>query len=180
MLQWLYTYVANVCCQFFICFFRRMLQECLSGRAYVPHICCRSSVQMLRILAMVSSVFSGVFVNVVYACFMCFVCLYTYVASRCFESTSGVAFSFSPSAASPQCHLLAFCCLASFSDCGGGADTSTCSPLLCCTGRAGIPLRCSVATSSLRSDSRWWAVMQAQGRWNHLTVGWWELHPNAS
>jgi hypothetical protein len=67
-------------------------------------------------------VFHVFFASVLDACFDCFIYLQTYVASvvsRCFKRRSGVASPSSPSCASPWC-LLAFCYLASFSDCGGG------------------------------------------------------------
>jgi hypothetical protein len=49
---------------------------------------------MLRMFAMIFKCFSGVFVTVLDACFNCFICLQTYiasVASECFKSRSGVA-----------------------------------------------------------------------------------------
>jgi hypothetical protein len=118
MLQWLYTYVANVCSQCFICVFRRMLQECLSE-------CCICFTHMLEMFYVdVAYVCNGFkcffrfFASVSDASFKCFICLHTYIASivfGCFKSRSGVA---SPSL--PRC-LLVFCYLASFSDYGGGA-----------------------------------------------------------
>jgi hypothetical protein len=50
------------------------------------------------------SVFSGVFVSILDACFKYFICLHTYVASVAsgyFKSRSGVASPSSPSAISP-------------------------------------------------------------------------------
>jgi hypothetical protein len=41
MLQWLYTYVANVCSKCFSCF-RRMLHGIYLGVAYVSHLYCES------------------------------------------------------------------------------------------------------------------------------------------
>jgi hypothetical protein len=55
--------------------------------------------------------FKGVFASVSDACFMCFICIHTYVvsvASRCFKSRLGVAYLSSSSAASYWCLLLAF------------------------------------------------------------------------
>jgi hypothetical protein len=64
MLQWLYTYVASVCPQCFICVFRRMLQVCLSE-------CCICFTYMLQVfyldvvyVAMVFKRFSGAFFQV--------------------------------------------------------------------------------------------------------------------
>ena len=94
MLQWLYTYVVNVCSQCFICFFRRMLQVCLSR-------CCISFTHMLQVFYLDVmyvcndfQVFLSVFASFSNACFMCFIChlLYvTSVASGCFKSRSGIA-----------------------------------------------------------------------------------------
>jgi hypothetical protein len=74
--------------------------------------------------------FSDVFASVsdifhlsLYVCCKCSICLHTYVASvtsRCLKNRLGIASPFSPSAVSPRCLLLVFCCLASFSGCGGG------------------------------------------------------------
>jgi hypothetical protein len=114
---------------------------------------------------------SNVFASVSDVCFMFLICLrtnVTRVASRCFKSRSGVVSPSSPSAVSPRYLLLVFCCLASFSDCGGsaqgaggggapgdgGADASARSLFLCYAGRARIRLRCSVILSSLRLDFR--------------------------
>ena len=90
MLQWLFTYVAIVCPQCFICFFRRMLQACLSG-------CCICFTHMLQVF----------YLDVVYVCnyFQLFLQVFqmhvsnvssvffyvTSVASGCFKSRSGVA-----------------------------------------------------------------------------------------
>jgi hypothetical protein len=90
---------------------------------------------------------------------------------------------------------LLFYCLTSFSNYGGGvagADVwgrrgsrgcnyaSARSPLLYYAGTAGIPLRCSVTASSLRSDSYWWATAPTHDWWIHLIVGWWEVRLDAS
>jgi hypothetical protein len=67
--------------------------------------------------------FSGIFVSVLDACFKYFICLEAMLqvlyldiskVDRVFASLSSL------STASPWC-LIAFCCLASFSDCGEGA-----------------------------------------------------------
>jgi hypothetical protein len=74
--------------------------------------------------AIVSSVFSGVFASVSDICFKCFICLHMYVASvasGCFKSRLVVVSPSLPSVTSPRCLLLAFCCLASFSDYRGSA-----------------------------------------------------------
>jgi hypothetical protein len=49
---------------------------------------------MLHMFAMIFKCFSGVFATVLDACFNCFICLQTYIASiasRCFKSRSDVA-----------------------------------------------------------------------------------------
>ena len=89
ILQWLYTYVASFCSQYFICFFRRM---------------CKVFIWMLQGF----QVFSGVFAIISDACFKCFICLWTYVASvasRCCQIRSSVASPSSLSAVSPRCLL---------------------------------------------------------------------------
>jgi hypothetical protein len=61
------------------------------------------------VLKLFSSVFSGVFANVSDACFKCFICLQTYVASvvsRYFKSRLGVVSPSSLFAVSPWCLLL--------------------------------------------------------------------------
>jgi hypothetical protein len=58
--------------------------------AYVSHICCMCFICMLRMFAMVSSVF----LSISKACFKCFIYLQTYVVSiisGCFKSRSDVA-----------------------------------------------------------------------------------------
>jgi hypothetical protein len=50
MLQWLYTYIGNVCSKCFIYFFRRILQMCYLDVAYVSHICCKCLIWMLHML----------------------------------------------------------------------------------------------------------------------------------
>jgi hypothetical protein len=70
------------------------------------------------------------------------------------------------SIASPWCLLLAFCCLASFSDCEGGHgggwqrghNRALFPSLLRRQGRDDIVSIVSVTTSGLRSDSRWWSA----------------------
>jgi hypothetical protein len=94
MLLGLYTYVVNVCSRCFICFFRCMLQMCLSR-------CCICFIHILQVFYLdaayvcngfqVLQVFFQVFSD---SCFKCFICLQIYVASvapRCFKSRSGVA-----------------------------------------------------------------------------------------
>ena len=92
MLQWLYTYVAKVCFQCFICVFGCMLQVCLSGCS----ICVTHMLQVFYLdVAYVCNgfrAFSGFFASVSEVC-KCFICLQTYiatVASGCFKSKSGV------------------------------------------------------------------------------------------
>jgi hypothetical protein len=111
--------------------------------AIVVHICCKllfptfllffhtyvASV-FIWILHMfhtyVAIVLSGCwcFLSVSDACFKYFIYLRTYIASVAsgyLKSRSDVTSPSSPSAISPRCLFLAFYCLASFSDCGGGA-----------------------------------------------------------
>jgi hypothetical protein len=91
MLQWLHTYVAIVCSQCFICFFRRLMLVCLSGYCiYFTH--------MLQVfiwmLHMFCNGFQVCFVSVSDTCFKYLIYLQTYiasVASGCFKSRSGVA-----------------------------------------------------------------------------------------
>jgi hypothetical protein len=90
MLQWLYTYIANISSQCFFCFFRRMLQVCLFG-------CCIYFTHMLQMfyldayvgVAMVFKCFRKCF----NAYFKCFICLRTYVANisfGCYKNRLGV------------------------------------------------------------------------------------------
>jgi hypothetical protein len=91
MLQWLYTYVAEVCSQCFICVFRRIVVSVFYlDVTYISHICRKCFIRILRMFATFSSVFMC-FASVSEACF---ICLQTYVASvtsGCFKSRSGVA-----------------------------------------------------------------------------------------
>jgi hypothetical protein len=77
---------------------------------YMFHIyVCKCFIWMLRMLLQWFQVFSGVFASVSDACFKCFICLQTYVASvasECFKSRSDVASPSSPFATSPRCLLL--------------------------------------------------------------------------
>jgi hypothetical protein len=77
---------------------------------------------MLLCVAIVFKCFMCFFASFSDACFKCFICLQTYVASVAsgsFRNRSSVASPSSPSVVSPWCFLV-LCCLASFSDCGGG------------------------------------------------------------
>jgi hypothetical protein len=88
---------------------------------YISHICCKVFCLNVAYVLQWFHVFLDVFASVSYACFKCFIRLHTYivnVASRCFKSRSDVASPSLPSAPSPWCILLAFSCLASFSDRG--------------------------------------------------------------
>ena len=121
MLLWLYTYVANVCSQCFICYiasvFIWMLHMFYTYVASVLSRCC------VCVATIFKCFFPDVFTSVLDACFKCFIYLQTYVASVVsgyFKSRSGVASPSSLSAASSWCLLLTFCRLASFLDCGGG------------------------------------------------------------
>jgi hypothetical protein len=84
-------YVASMCPQCFICFFKHMLQMCLS-RCY---ICFTHMLQMFYLhVVYVNNGFQVFFVSVLDICFKCFICLQTYVASiasECFKSRSSVA-----------------------------------------------------------------------------------------
>jgi hypothetical protein len=90
MLQWLYTYVASVCFQCFICVFRRILQVYLS-RCCICFTHMLQFICMLPVFAMVFQTFFMCFSSVSEACFKCFIYLQTYVASvasGCFKSRS--------------------------------------------------------------------------------------------
>jgi hypothetical protein len=94
---------------FYYFFFIHMLQVCLSGSC----ICFTHMLQMFYLdVAYVwkgFKCFSGVFACASDACFKCFICLQTYVASvacRRFKSRSRVTSPSSPSVASPRCLLL--------------------------------------------------------------------------
>jgi hypothetical protein len=53
-LQWLYTYIAKVCFQCFICVFGCMLQVCAClDVAYVSHICCKCFIWIYACFAMI-------------------------------------------------------------------------------------------------------------------------------
>ena len=73
MLQWLYTYVTKVCSKCFICFFRCILQVCLTG-------CCICFTHMLQVF----------YLDVAYVCnesvlSRCYVCLQWFSnVFRCF------------------------------------------------------------------------------------------------
>ena len=75
-------------------------------------------------------------------------------------------------AASHWCLILALCCLASFSDCGGGAtraDEGGCAGVRR-TGRAGVLQRereRTLSPSGMLRWSYWWATTSAHG-----SVGW--------
>jgi hypothetical protein len=79
MLQWLYTYIAKVCYQYFICFFGRMLQVSLSEMLHLFYL-------NVAYVCKGFQVFSGVFFqvfqkHVASVCFRCFNCFQTYVVS---------------------------------------------------------------------------------------------------
>jgi hypothetical protein len=69
MLQWLYMYVASVCFKYFICFFQTYVAS-----IFIWMLC------MLLTYCHAFQVFLGVFINVSYACFKCFIFLQTHVA----------------------------------------------------------------------------------------------------
>jgi hypothetical protein len=110
------------------------------------------------------------------------------VASVRFKSRSAVASPSSPSAASPWCLLLAFCCHASFSDCGGCVTEAgewrcrcehTLSPsLLRGKGRDTVSSFCYREQHEIRLPLL--GPTPVNSWWNRLTVGWWELRPDAS
>jgi hypothetical protein len=94
---------SNICCK---CVYLNV--------AYISHICCNCFMWMSRMCCNSFQLFR---VFVVMVSDVCFIYLQMYVANVVFgylKSKLGVA---SPS--SPWCLLLAFCCLASFSDRGG-------------------------------------------------------------
>jgi hypothetical protein len=102
--------------------FRRMLQVCLSG-------CCICFTRILQVFYLdvsyvcnIFQVFFHVFLQVFQTHVSSVLSVFLHVASiasRCFKSRSDVASPSPPSAALLWCLLLAFCCLASFSDCEG-------------------------------------------------------------
>jgi hypothetical protein len=103
-------YVASFCSQYFICFFRLMLQVCLSECCLCfTHMFANVLFRCCICFLVVSSVFRC-FCKCFRCMFQVFICLQTYVTSVLFEyfkSRLGVTSSFSPSAASSRCLLLA-------------------------------------------------------------------------
>jgi hypothetical protein len=101
MLQLFQRHAASVCFECFRCFkvcficvFRTHVASYLDV-AYVSHIRCMCFIGCLCMVAMVFKCFSGVFSSVSKACFKCFNCLQTYVATvvfGCLKTRSGVAF----------------------------------------------------------------------------------------
>jgi hypothetical protein len=93
------TMVVHICCKLllpmFHLFFHMHVASVFIWILYIfSHICCKCSIWMLHIFCNGFKVFLDVFTNVLDACFMCFICLQTYlsnVVSRCFKSRSGVA-----------------------------------------------------------------------------------------
>ena len=85
MLQWLYTYVAKVCFQCFICVLDVCCKCVLSG-------CCIRFTHMLQVFIRILRMFYNgfqlfsrrFFASVSEACFMCFICLQTYVPTVAF------------------------------------------------------------------------------------------------
>jgi hypothetical protein len=65
MLQWLYSYVANVCHQYFICFFQMYVASVFIWKLDMfQHICCKYFIWMLRTCCKGFQVFSCVFLQV--------------------------------------------------------------------------------------------------------------------
>jgi hypothetical protein len=79
-MQWLYTSVANVCPECFICFFRRMLQVFIESCICFTHMLQMICLDVVYLLQRFSSV-HVFFASVSDACFKCFICLQTYVAN---------------------------------------------------------------------------------------------------
>jgi hypothetical protein len=95
MLQWLYTYVVNLCSQCSIYFLDVCCKCVYLDVAYASHIYCKYFIWMLHMFAMVFKCFFSVFAIVSHSCLKCFICLQTYVTivvSKCFKSRSGVAY----------------------------------------------------------------------------------------
>ena len=164
MLQWFVQYVASVCSQCFICLFRLCMCVYLDV-VYISHICCKCFIWMLRMFAMGFKCFLHVFASVSDTCFKYFISLILYVVIiilGCFKSRSDVVSSSSPSAASPWSLLLTFCCLVSFSVCGGsapgdgGADASARSPLPLC-GKVELRFTFFCYTWDAEICYHWWA-----------------------
>jgi hypothetical protein len=89
MLQKLYTYVANICSQYFIC--SDVCCKCFIWMLYMFHTyIINVFIWMLHMFCNVFfQVFSGVFTSISDVCFKCFICLQTHVAmcsSGCFKS----------------------------------------------------------------------------------------------
>jgi hypothetical protein len=82
MLQLLYTYVASVCFQCLICVFGRTLQVCLSRCCICFAHMCKGDVAY--VCNRFQENFQVFFASVLEACFKCFICLQTYVASVAF------------------------------------------------------------------------------------------------
>jgi hypothetical protein len=96
MLQWLYTYVVNVCSQYFICFFQIYVTSVFIWMLHMFHTYVASVfIWMLRTWCNGFQVFHlFVFASVSDSFFKCFIYLRTYIAnasSACFKSRSGVA-----------------------------------------------------------------------------------------
>ena len=106
------TYVAMVvpiCCKLlfpmFHLFFRRMLQVCLSGCCICLEICFISVLSRCCVCFCNGFKCSlGVFVSVSDACFKCFICLHTYVASVVFGCLKSRLDVVSPSSSSAALH----------------------------------------------------------------------------
>jgi hypothetical protein len=74
MLQWLYTYVASICPQCFICFFSYVCCKCVYlNVTFVSHICCRC---FYLDVAYVCNGFQLFFASVSDKYFECFICLF--------------------------------------------------------------------------------------------------------
>jgi hypothetical protein len=119
MLQSLYTYVANVCPQCFICFFRHMLQVCFIQMLHMFHTYVASvSFGCCVCFAMDTHVFFWCFRRMLQV-FQLFRTYIASVSSRCCKSKSGVAHVI----IGPICssHLLQLLALLHARGCRGGA-----------------------------------------------------------
>ena len=149
MLQLFQRHVASICIEcfrdmFHLCFFGCMLQICLSG-------CCICFTQTLHAYG------CNGFLSVSEACFKCFNCLQTYVATvvfGCFKRRSGVA-SLHPSSVASSLPAPAghpYDAAAVSFRIGGAARPSS----LCCSGGAGPAWSAKqrAARASMRTSGR--------------------------
>ena len=110
MLQWLYTYVASVCSECFICFSNVCYKSVYLDVVYVSHKRCKCFMWMLHmffngflsVFSCVLQVFQSHILSVSNACFKCFIYLHTYICCKCFQNRSSVAVGDAPAAAGSE------------------------------------------------------------------------------